>query len=181
MDLSLYFGSELLQYRGIALSQSLYLYKHALLMLYITFFPAPSAPPQNLRGNFTNSTAIRLHWDLVVQQDRNGEITKYVVQYKIQNSPAAWKEIEVGPDLLTLHLLKLEYYTMYQFKIAAETAMGRGPFSNLIFIRTDAYGKTFIRQTANNGGARGAVGIFPTVLFKLNHPISSNSMRKFYS
>ena len=114
-------------------------------MLY-NFCSAPSAPPQNLRGNFTNATAIRLHWDLVVQQNRNGIIRKYAVQYKIKDSPSAWQEIVVGSDSLTMHVLKLEYYTFYQFRIAAETLVGRGPFSGVIFIRTDAYGKTFIWQ-----------------------------------
>ena len=112
-------------------------------ILFRTFISAPSAPPQNLRGNFTNATAIRLHWDLVLQQDRNGIIRKYAVQYRIKDTPSVWQEIAVGPNLLTLHVLKLEYYTMYEFKIAAETAIGRGPFSNLVFIRTDAYGKCF--------------------------------------
>ena len=117
--------------------------KMFILALLTTFISAPSAPPQNLRGNFTNATAIRLHWDLVVQQDRNGIIMKYTVQYRIKGSPSAWQEIVVGSDSLTLHILKLEYYTLYEFKIAAETAIGRGPFSSLVFIRTDAYGKYF--------------------------------------
>ena len=68
---------------------------------------------------------------------------KYTVQYRIKGSQLAWQEIVVGSDSLTLHILKLEYYTLYEFKIAAETAIGRGPFSSLIFIRTDAYGKYF--------------------------------------
>ena len=85
-----------------------------------------------------------------MQPDRNGIIRKYAVQYKIKDSSSAWQEIVVGSDSLTLHVMELEYYTFYQFQIAAETSVGRGPFSSVIFIRTDAYGKIFIRQIVNS-------------------------------
>ena len=109
--------------------------------LHFIYFSAPDAPPENLTGNYTNATAIDLNWNRVPEENRNGIITSYAVQYRIKDSQSSWKEIAVGANIFTLHVAKLEYYTTYEFRIAAETVIGRGPFSNFTYIRTDAYGK----------------------------------------
>ena len=83
-----------------------------------------------------------MHWNLVPERNRNGIITGYAVQYKIKDSQSALKEVAVAANPLTLDVMKLEYYTVYQFKIAAETRIGRGPFSPITYIRTDAYGRS---------------------------------------
>ena len=107
-------------------------------------FPVPDAPPTNLRGNFTNSTAIRIHWDVVAEEKRNGIIRKYSVQYKVKGSPSEWKVLSVDAEFMTLHVTNLDYYTMYQFRIAAQTIVGIGPYSNISNIRTDADGTTIV-------------------------------------
>ena len=87
---------------------------------------------------------MRLHWNFVPKENRNGIILRYVIQYKIKennDSHLEWKEIIVGANPLTSHVTELEYYTIYQFRIAAESEIGRGPFSSLVYVRTDAYGK----------------------------------------
>ena len=40
----------------------------------------------------------------------------------------------------TISTGRLEYYTVYEFKVAGKTVIGQGPFSSPTDIRTDAYG-----------------------------------------
>ena len=73
--------------------------------------------------------------------NQNGIITGYSILFKVKGSPLAWQERRVGGNTLTLHVANLDFYTMYEFKIAAETVIGRGPYSNSTYIRTHADGK----------------------------------------
>lgn len=113
-------------------------------------FSAPDAAPVNLRGNYTNSTAIKIEWDLVPEEDRNGVITRYIVSYKAKGASSRWQEIIVNYSISTLQIGSLEYYTLYEFKIAAETSINRGPFSNITDIRTDADCKIILLYLALN-------------------------------
>ena len=95
----------------------------------------------NLKGNYINSTAIKIEWGLVPEEDRNGIIRRYIINYRSKGDLSEWQEITVDHPVLTLQIGTLQYYTVYEFKLAAETTVGRGPFSNVTNIRTDADGK----------------------------------------
>lgn len=41
---------------------------------------------------------------------------------------------------MTVSIGGLAYYTIYEFKVAGKTAVGQGPSSSPVDIRTDAYG-----------------------------------------
>ena len=110
----------------------------------------PDAAPVNLRGNHTNSTAIKVEWDPVPEEDRNGIITRYIVRYRAKETLSSWQEIIVHYSNLTLQIGSLEYYTLYEFKVAAETNINRGPFSNITDIRTDADSKITLMHLALN-------------------------------
>ena len=95
-----------------------------------------------------NSTAIKVEWDPVPEEDRNGIITRYIVRYRAKETLSSWQEIIVHYSNLTLQIGSLEYYTLYEFKVAAETNINRGPFSNITDIRTDADSKIILMHLA---------------------------------
>ena len=72
--------------------------------------------------------------------DRNGIITGYNVQYKKKVGDLEWKNVTVGAVNMSLHVRNLDFYTIYQFKVAALNDIGSGPYSNITEIRTDADG-----------------------------------------
>ena len=110
---------------------------------------APDAPPRSISGCCINSTAITVLWDVVPEEQRNGIIVLYTIQYKPKGRLSRWQELSVTGTLLTARIGNLEHYTMYQCRIAASNRGGRGPYSNIIDIRTDAGGTccfgTFIK------------------------------------
>ena len=72
--------------------------------------------------------------------ERNGIITGYNVKYKKKIGDVRWKMVTVGAVNMSLHVRSLDFYTMYQFKVAALNVIGSGPYSNITEIRTDADG-----------------------------------------
>ena len=101
-------------------------------------FSGPDAPPANLKGKYVNSTAIEIEWGLVPEEDRNGIIRRYVVNYRAKGSLLGWKEISAAHPTSTLRIAGLQQYTIYEVKILAWTSIDKGPFSNVTEIRTDA-------------------------------------------
>eukprot|EP00795_Rhopilema_esculentum_P002629 gene2630-826_t len=103
-----------------------------------TLEDVPHAPPVNLRGNYKNSTAIQLYWEPVPEEHQNGRITNYTVKYREKMANTGWKNLTVSSPIMQLVVCDLDFYTLYEFKIAASTSVGLGPFSNVTEIRTDA-------------------------------------------
>ena len=100
----------------------------------------PHAPPVNLRGNYKNSTAIQLYWEPVPEEHQNGRISNYTVKYREKMANSGWKNLTVSSPNMQIIVCDLDFYTLYEFKIAASTSVGLGPFSNVTEIRTDADG-----------------------------------------
>ena len=96
----------------------------------------------NINGQNISSTAIQVTWGLVPTEEQNGVISGYNIMYKAKkDSGNAWKNITVSSRTRILNITGLEYYTMYNVKMAGINSVGIGVYSNITDIRTDAYGK----------------------------------------
>lgn len=62
------------------------------------------------------------------------------MKYKKKIGAVEWKNVTVGAANVSLHVKSLDFYTVYQFKVAALNNIGSGPYSNITEIRTDADG-----------------------------------------
>ena len=95
--------------------------------------------PRSVRGNFLSATEIFLEWDNIPIEDQNGLIIAYNITYKMKHSADVW-ESTMNSTSRTVSIKGLAYYTIYEFKVAGKTAVGQGPFSSPVDIRTDAHG-----------------------------------------
>ncbi len=97
----------------------------------------PSSVPLGLTGDSLNSTAIFLEWKPPTHRKRNGLITSYTI--RMQDVFTNNSKIYVHSSL---HLIvpSLHPFYQYTFDVAANTSVGRGPFSTLITIRTQEDG-----------------------------------------
>ena len=86
---------------------------------------APSGPPSSLTVNGTTTlTSITVQWGEVPCEDRNGEITGYMVQYTAENPPhngtMAVSEADTGKVVVGDLLPR----TSYRFSVRAEGPEG---------------------------------------------------------
>ena len=95
--------------------------------------PAPSGPPQNLTGEFINSTSLRITWDPPLPNDQNGVIRGYNVSYNI----SADESIFVRGT--TVELAGLQKFTFYNVSVQAFT-VGSGPIDSTV-VQTDSDGE----------------------------------------
>ncbi|XP_065901361.1 phosphatidylinositol phosphatase PTPRQ-like [Dysidea avara] len=86
----------------------------------------PSAPPQNITTMVINSTSISVFWDPPPFSDQNGVITGYRVSFtNVNRSSILIKDIIQS----TVTATNLKEFEVYSITIAANTFVGRGPFS----------------------------------------------------
>ncbi|XP_070563070.1 LOW QUALITY PROTEIN: receptor-type tyrosine-protein phosphatase delta-like [Ptychodera flava] len=114
----------------------------------------PDAPPQNVRGEFLDSTSIQIHWAPPPASQQNGVITGYEIYYNMildetydegsDASDALSREtidavhtIEVSSSARSSTLQDLEKWTQYRIWMVASTIVGDGPASEPIIVRTD--------------------------------------------
>ena len=95
--------------------------------------PAPSGPPQNLTGEFINSTSLRITWDPPLPNDQNGVIRGYNVSYNV----SADESIFVRGT--TVELGGLQKFTFYNVSVQAFT-VGSGPIDSTV-VQTDSDGE----------------------------------------
>ena len=99
---------------------------------------APSQAPQSLSGIASSSTSITLSWSPPLPEYRNGLIISYYVNITL---------IETGTSVYyntthtTFSITGLIPYTSYSCIVAAETSIGRGPFTTLFTIITQEDGR----------------------------------------
>ena len=109
--------------------------------LVVLLYSVPSQPPQELKGLNTSSTSIKVTWTDVPESDRNGIITGYSIYYRLESSGGAWSTVNVNPDQYFVTLTSLQFWSVYDLKIAASTSKGIGIESAIIKTRTDEDGK----------------------------------------
>ena len=102
---------------------------------YITchIYVGPSAPPQSITTMVINSTAISVSWYPPPILDQNGNIIGYQLKITNHNSPVVVVNVTNVTSYIATMLQKFE---IHGFEIAAETAVGLGPFSDTVSNRT---------------------------------------------
>ena len=94
-----------------------------------------------MAGAFLSETRIYVTWDIIPVPSQNGIIDNYTIGYRIKNSTDDWKFTIVDAPNMRVEIGGLSYYTLYDVRVAGRTAIGLGPYSEPVYIRTDAYGR----------------------------------------
>lgn len=82
-------------------------------------------------------------WDSVPAIDRNGDITRYEVRYRIHGMDTADSVQLLNAFTLSTVLTELEEYMNYAITVSAHTAEGSGPFSLQVVATTLEDGNIF--------------------------------------
>ena len=106
-----------------------------------TFHSVPSGPPLNVMAD-TSSTSTTLRWDPPTERDRNGEITGYVVKYKLTTSTSYINEQILQGSENSYTITDLMQSNEYNISVSAMTVNGTGPNATII-ITTVPIGKRF--------------------------------------
>lgn len=106
-----------------------------------TFADVPSSPPLAISVIAPNNTALRFSWEEPAES--NGVIIDYVIQYRLLRDQAdvdyTTVRVESG-TALTFVIAGLIPLERYEFRMAAETSAGVGPYSEVQFTDTVAVG-----------------------------------------
>ena len=89
----------------------------------------PSAAPQNVATVVINSTSISVSWYPPPFLDQNGEIIGYQLMITNQNRTNSQPMIFNVTNVTSYVATMLQEFEVYIIEIAAETAIGLGPFS----------------------------------------------------
>ena len=97
------------------------------------FSIAPSQAPQSLSGVAPSSTSITLSWSPPLPEYRNGLIISYYVNITLLETGTS---VYYTTTHTTFTIFGLIPYTSYSCIVAAETSIGRGPFTTFFTITT---------------------------------------------
>ncbi|KAJ8035533.1 Neogenin [Holothuria leucospilota] len=93
-----------------------------------TLSAKPGAAPANFSADSTSTSTIALRWDPPATK-QNGIITEYRIRYRMIGSPNSKADIKVAGSLNSYTVSELERHSGYEFKIAAVTVNGTGPYT----------------------------------------------------
>ena len=104
----------------------------------------PSEPPQNVNAtSLTSTVGIRVTWDEVRPEARNGIIRGYNVSYMDTHGVVKWISVS-DSDTREVTITGLRFLSEYKVKVLAYTSVGNGPESAEIAIMTEESSKTII-------------------------------------
>ena len=95
----------------------------------ISVYVGPSAAPQNVTTVVINSTSISVSWYSPPFLDQNGDIIGYQLMITNQNRTNSQPLIFNVTNVTSYVATMLQEFEVYSIEIAAETAIGLGPFS----------------------------------------------------
>ena len=99
-----------------------------LFLLYsISFFPAPSAPPETVTVDEIYPNSIELSWSPPPPQNHNGEIIGYNITVTATSTGITFTVFSVANSTV---IGTLTPFTTYIYSVAAVTGAGTGPFSS---------------------------------------------------
>ncbi|KAI6661081.1 hypothetical protein LOD99_13803 [Oopsacas minuta] len=96
----------------------------------------PSSAPQNFTATADSDTSLTVSWGDVIEEDRNGIITKYRVCVRITSSGFCLSLAEVSTPTTQTIVSGLTPNTEYRIFIRAFTSAGAGPYSTPITVIT---------------------------------------------
>ena len=97
---------------------------------------APDAPPSNVVVEAVDANSIRLSWDPPPVDQRNGIITRYLIQYLLAHNSSVKDSALSSPATDSLVITGLSPDTAYSFSVAALTSGRQGPPSLGVIQRT---------------------------------------------
>lgn len=99
-----------------------------------SLFAVPSGPPTRVAVSALSSTSISVSWDLPLRQDRNGDITGYVIN--VTNLDSGVIQQFTAAMATNITISNLRPFTIYVTTVSAQTAVGMGPFSSVSSVQT---------------------------------------------
>ena len=109
-----------------------------LFTIFSFFIAAPSGIPHNFSASVVTSHSLSLIWNPPLPENQNGVIIRYTVNITVL---ATIQMFQLFSDNNSITVSSLSPYTTYSFIIAAETAVGVGPFSGAYTVMTATDGK----------------------------------------
>ena len=105
------------------------------LLTYVMCFKVPSSPPTSVASSVLSSSTVQISWSPPDPTGQNGIITSYTV---IVSNTAMSETITYTASASTTFLLVsgLSAFTTHECYIAANTSVGRGPFTTKIVFKT---------------------------------------------
>jgi len=85
----------------------------------------------------TSGSAVSLTWNSPLLEHQNGAITGYIVLVTPANSQQSY---QVSSGTTSFIVSSLTPNSLYTFAVAAQTRIGRGPYSNSIILTTNPHG-----------------------------------------
>ncbi|XP_061627375.1 receptor-type tyrosine-protein phosphatase S-like isoform X12 [Phyllopteryx taeniolatus] len=104
---------------------------------------SPTGYPENIISEEISANSLRLTWKSVPLIEQNGKIAKYSVLYKDINSRGNSSEVVVPTPGSSVLLEGLSADTVYDVRVCAFTAVGRGPYSPGVQFRTQRLDQVF--------------------------------------
>ena len=103
----------------------------------------PGAPPDLVKAFAESSTSIRVAWQPPPEDKRHGAIAYYKLFVVVGNRPDTEAQvIEIArPDSREYVVDELRKWTEYRVWMLAGTAVGDGPMSHPIVVKTDEDGE----------------------------------------
>ena len=98
---------------------------------------APSGPPQNIIAQASSARSVYIAWDPPASEEQNGIIISYIVNI---TGVETGEQLQLTSQSQSVNITGLMPYTTYLCIVAASTAIGPGPFSAQIIIRTPEAG-----------------------------------------
>ena len=112
--------------------------------LSLTIPGVPTDAPKNISWRFQTPDVVEIVYDPPPEHARNGQITKYEIQFWKESDPNQ-KKLRQTTDEKTV-FANLEDNTKYLFSVRANTRKGYGPWSTQTTFRTD---KAMVRAPLN--------------------------------
>ena len=85
----------------------------------------PSSPPLNVRASVLSSTSIRVRWNVIPEELRNGIIRRYDVMYRYDGQESNMQNV-TSTEVILMNLAESE---LYSIQVRGVTSIGEGPYS----------------------------------------------------
>lgn len=95
----------------------------------------PTGPPTNISHNFQAPDIVCITWASPIREHRNGQITKYDIQFMKRNDQSTM--VERNTNTTKSVFTNLEENTDYVYQVKAFTNQGAGPFSEKQSVHTE--------------------------------------------
>ena len=105
----------------------------------------PSTAPQDVFVDSTSSRSFTMTWTPPPEGQQNGEIVSYEVEYREEGSNSTVVNTTTRGMRYTVEDLTTD--RVYQFRVAANTVNGTGPFSEWIEVGTIPTGTSTVILT----------------------------------